>query len=69
MDHQDATPDRSKAEWDEAGWMDVGGGNQSVSAARSSMGTPALILGILIDAGAANGVINVAVGCSNIAFS
>lgn len=29
--------------------MDVGGGNQSVSGARSSMGTPVLILGILID--------------------
>lgn len=63
FDHQDTTPDFS-----EAGGMKlemvVSRGNQSISAARSSVGTPALILGILIDAGT-----NVAVGCRNIVFS
>lgn len=69
LDHQDATPDRSKAERNKAGkWMLVGG-NQSVGAARSSMGTPVLILGALTDIGAANGVVSAALGWGTIAFS
>lgn len=49
--------------------MDVGGRNQSVSAAMEAMGTPAQILGNLTDAGATNEVVNVTGDCGTVMFS
>lgn len=72
LDHQDATPDRSRAEWDEAGngrWWGKSISQWSQEFDGDSSANPGHPDWRIWASRAANGVVSVAVGCRNIKFN